>query len=227
MKRVDVIVLSNTADEKFYGITSQAIDTLRKSESDIFFDIVIVESNKQSRFEYEGCTVVVPEMEFHYNKFLNAGIARCANEWVACCNNDLIFHQGWMSEMLKFSEKNPEVVSMSPIDPTCKKDAEKFPFWQEAYAGYRVGAGNPLKGHCFVMKRSLVDKYSLFDEQFDFYGQDDDYGMTLKNGGEFHCLITASKVTHLGKKSHKLFGDKLKSKVMGKRSELRSKWSKL
>lgn len=225
-RTVDVIILTNTADKSFHDLTKQAVDTLRKSEVDIFFDIKIIESNKSSGFKYEGCEVVVPDGEFHYNRFLNEGLKHCSNEWIACCNNDLIFHEGWMSEMLRFAGENPCVKSMSPIDPECDQDAKKFPYWQEAFIGYGVGEGNALKGHCFVLHRSLIEKLGLFDEAFDFYGQDDDYGLSLKNNGETHCLITASKVTHLGKRSHKLFGEWLKSKVSGKRKQVLDKWRK-
>jgi GT2 family glycosyltransferase len=228
MTKVSVIMLVNTADEKFYEMTENAINSLFSSECEetVEWDVVVVESNKESEWKYEGCKMVVPEGEFHYNRFLNIGIANADDdaEWLVAANNDVLFHDGWMSAMLDFASRNKEVRSMSPIDPTCEKDAKAFPSWNDGVIGYSVGEGNAVKGHCIVFHSSLLGVPYLFDEQWEFYGQDDDYGLTLKANGQFHCLIPKSKVEHFGKRSHKLFGKSLKSRIKGKRKQLQDKW---
>jgi len=228
MTKISVVMLANTADEKYYEMTSHALNTLSESETNIEWDIVLVESNKDTQWRYEGVKTIFPEGDFHYNRFLNTGIAETDDntDWIVAANNDLIFGKGWMSALLDFAERNKEVRSMSPIDPMCEKDEAAFPYWEDGIIGYNVGAGNALKGHCIVFHRSLLGTPYLFDERWDFYGQDDDYGRTLKENGQYHCVIPKSFVIHLGKKSHKLFGKELKNKVKGKRDELRKKWGK-
>ena len=71
---VDIIFLSNTVNIEQYGNTQRAINTLRMSETNINFNIIIVESNTKYQnlgFWYYGCKVITKEEEFNYNKFLN------------------------------------------------------------------------------------------------------------------------------------------------------------
>ena len=45
---------------------------------------------------------------------MNIGIREGQAPFVAICNNDLSFHPGWASELLRVFEQDPSVSSASP-----------------------------------------------------------------------------------------------------------------
>jgi GT2 family glycosyltransferase len=214
MQTVDIIFLSNTVDEKQYGITQRAINTLRWSESNVYFNTIVVESNARhldQGFMYEGCKVITPGEEFHYNKFLNYGLTHTKADWIVVANNDLIFTKNWMSTMLEFVKQNPGVKSMSPYEPNWH--AEKgLPSGPICNLGYR--AAYEVAGWCIVFHRSLIDECQLFDERFRFWYQDNDYGETLRSKNIQHWLIGNSRVYHMVSQSYETIPDEKKRAMM-------------
>jgi GT2 family glycosyltransferase len=221
---IDVIILSNTKDLTLYGLTQRTINTLRFSEN-INFDIKIIESNKkylEQGFVYDSCKVIIPNEEFGYNKFLNYGLKECQNDWVVVANNDLIFTKNWLTKLLEYNKNNQEVLSLSPWEPTwhVKRGMNgNIP----AHIGYRTSF--EITGWCLLIHKSVIDKCSLFDPQFMFWYQDNDYGLTLQKHNIKHALVTSSRVYHMVSGSHHLLEDKNKFNMTdGQLEILRKKW---
>ena len=68
---IDVIILSNTADVKYYNLMEKCIKSLKNS-SNIKTNIIVVESNsklKTKKFKnlLKIDTVIFPEQSFNYN----------------------------------------------------------------------------------------------------------------------------------------------------------------
>lgn len=195
--KLSTIILAMTTTEELFKMTSNCISSLMVSESDIDMEIIIVESNKNyfnSNFKYpEFVTVIVPESDFNFHKFLNIGIKASTGEYVALCNNDLIFYNNWFAEILKVKKDNPSIKSFSPsgkIDDC--SITNKFEI------GYKVQTH--IKGWCIVANREVFPSIGFLDETFDFYYADNDYAMSLKCNNIRHALVFNSYVMHLEKK---------------------------
>lgn len=224
---VDVIMTSNTADKKFFDMTQAAINTLHESEDNICFNIYLIETNKKYKEigSYSGCNVIIPDIEFHYNKFLNIGLNYCKNEYVVIANNDLIFESDWFSR-LRSCMIEYGLDSASPLCPewtkSCKVQYENPD--EPIEIGFDVG--KHFFGHCFVFRRNILDKLGKFDEQFSFWYQDDDFSRQLKMNGFKHGIIKKSHVTHLVNQSHKLLGNKKEVMTRGMKEVFDKKYSK-
>lgn len=205
MLSLNVIILSNTVNKAIYEMTLNCIDSLLKSEEGsegIQIDVLLVESNGnylQKGFSYpDYVTVIVPEGRFNFHKFLNIGIRQSNHDFIALCNNDLIFQEYWFSEILKVQKHNTEIMSFSPIDPDSAFTSGKMFQKKEYLLGYQVR--KHIAGWCLVADKELFNKIGLLDERFDFYYADDDYSMTLRKHNIKHALVAKSKVIHLGGK---------------------------
>lgn len=201
MIKPDIIFLSNTKDIHHYGLTTRAINTLRASEA-FSFNEIIVETNAEylnRGFIYNGSTVVIPNEDFNYNKFLNIGLKYSTSDWVIIANNDVIFTQNWFTNLMDFQSKNPQYLSLSPYEPNwhIEKGMHKT---ASHYAGYRTSY--EITGWCIVIHRSVIDKCELFDEQFKFWYQDNDYAETIRHAKIQHALVTNSRVYHDISKSY-------------------------
>ena len=73
MADLDVIMLSNTANDSIYQMTTETIKSLRESDGLDNVNIILLESNKESKYEYDVNTFIKPDIPFNYNAYLNIG----------------------------------------------------------------------------------------------------------------------------------------------------------
>ena len=197
--KLSTIILAKTASADLYQMTLNAIDSLLQSESEVVHEIIIVESNPdylKEGFAYDArIKVLLPNEKFNFHKFLNYGIQAATGDYIALCNNDLIFHPHWFSAILTVSEQNTQILSFSPSE-----------IIEGGKAGFEIGykVMTHIKGWCLVVKKELVPLIGPLDEQFDFYFADNDYALTLIQFNVPHALVYASKVEHLAKRSTKV-----------------------
>lgn len=220
----DIIILSNSKTIEEYGLTQRAINSLRLSEN-FKFNEVIVETNTkylQEGFVYQGSNVTTPGEDFNYNRFLNIGLNYCKSDWVIISNNDVIFTEKWFTKIMDFSKQNPEFLSFSPWEPNWHKKRGML-LDRDYYEGYRTSF--EITGWCIVMHRSVIERCNLFDENFKFWYQDNDYALTLQHNKIKHALVTSSKVYHSVSGSHHLLDSKDKPFMTdGQIDVLRKKW---
>ena len=197
--KVDIIILSKTSSLDIYKMNLNCINSLLNSEKDILFNIILVESEKSSSYIYPNTKVIKPSSKFGYNKFLLIGLEHTSSgDYIAFCNNDLLFSRSWMTNII--NKNMYDVMSYSPIDitwPWMKKIYnKKVPF----EIGYNIS--EHIAGWCIIIKRELLNKVTnLIDPDFDFYYADNDYSLTLRKNSIKHAIITDSHVTHLQAKS--------------------------
>jgi len=202
---IDVICLTNTNDQYFYDLTNTTLDTLLSTEGDYNFNIKLIESNKKSEFKYNqpNLVTIIPKEEFHYNRFLNIGLKECNGEWVLIINNDLVFTKDWLNNIMSEHRLNPDIVSFSPFEPNFAEYHNPSLYKEgNVYVGYTTKV--ELLGWCILVKKSVLDTIGNFDERFNFWCQDDDYGLTLKKHNFKHAIIKDSIVYHVESQSYTL-----------------------
>jgi len=226
MQKPDIIFLSNTKDIHHYGLTTRAINTLRSSE-DYSFNEIIVETNTdylKRGYVYHGSTVITPNEEFNYNRFLNIGLKYTKSDWIIIANNDVIFTSGWYTKLMDFHNSNSKFLSLSPYEPNWhikKGMPNSVPY----YAGYKTSY--EIAGWCIVMHRSVVEQCNLFDERFKFWYQDNDYAETIQHEKIPHALITSSRVYHdISKSYDTLSPEKLHEMTHVQHQIFIQKWNK-
>lgn len=199
---LSTVILAMTTSEELFDMTLCCINSLVDSEPDISIEIIVVESNKNyysSEFQYpDFVKVIIPDSKFNFHKFLNIGIIEATGDFVALCNNDLIFEHNWFTEILNVAKEEPKIMSFSP--GTIKKGIDNC---VEFEIGYKVRTH--IMGWCIVVRRKLFDRIGLLDETFDFYYADNDYAMCLKSNNISHAVVYNSNVLHLEKKSSEKF----------------------
>jgi GT2 family glycosyltransferase len=225
---VDAIILSNYRDHEYFLMNRKCIDTLTDAEPDVKFNIVLVESNPEwdsLHYDYQNdnVTVIVPNEKFNFNRFLNIGIRSSSNDLIVLANNDLVFHPGWLTEILRVKRSHPEILSFCPFDRT-----SKYLKWDDFKSkrfikGYRVPV--EFVGWCFVLHRSVLEITGPLDETFDLYFQDNDFALTLKNKGIPHALVPSSFVEHIGGATTSIPDPSQTEKYRIDKAKLYAKWN--
>lgn len=195
--QIDIIILSYAQNLELKAITERCINSIISSEDPtrIKFNIVVIESEKElDDFQYKHTTTVYPKGEFGYNKFMNIGIEMTAAKYVCLCNNDLIFHVLWATEMLKAFNKYYDLSSASPICPTHHLKLG-FELNNGLYTGYRNRY--EIAGWCLFLKRDVFRITGKLDENYKFWCADNDYANMLSSLRIRHALVSSSIVDHL------------------------------
>jgi len=205
MIKLSVIILSNTINFPIFEMTKYCFSSLWDSErenNNLDIEIILVESNKDYKkagFSYSDTVkVITPNLTFNFNKFLNIGIRASSGDYIALCNNDLIFRRNWFTEMLKVKTINPEILSFSPYDENTNRLPKDIIFFNDFVKGYELQ--KEMTGWCFVVEKIVFKKIGKLDERFNFYYADNDYVMCLRKHNIQHAIVCKSYVTHLGGK---------------------------
>lgn len=196
--KLSVIILSYAIDEEVYQMNCRAIESLYASEdwSDGEPEVLLIESNREATYEYDKrVKVLMPDEKFGFHRFFNIGLEQTSGEFVAFCNNDIVFQPGWWSAIMEVKKKHPQFMCFSPVDRSYPMMAEEIATGKE----YTVGWENKrhFAAWCFVWERKVFKTIGLFDETFDFYSADDDELQTMHYYAIPNVLVTGSEVKHL------------------------------
>jgi glycosyltransferase involved in cell wall biosynthesis len=187
---IDVVILSHAKNDSLKKITDDCLKSLFDSESENTFNVIVIEGNHN--VTYPNLKVIHLQQPFNYNAYMNIGASLGTSEFIAFCNNDLIFHKGWASELLRYS--------FDSSSPKCPINPLQIGM-NSLHLGYETS--KHLSGWCLFLRRKWWDYMEGFDEDFEFWCADDSYREQLKFHNVNHYLIASSLVTHLGSKTLK------------------------
>ena len=203
MPQIDIIIISLAKDQELKSLTEKCVKSLIESEDKIQFNIFIIESNRSEHFKnlsyIKNLKVIHPSVQFGYNRYLNIGLRLSSSEYVCLCNNDLIFHKGWATNILKAMQNDPELLSASPYSTNPHKTRFGLNVSDNIEYGYDIR--RYLAGWCIFQKRKIYSYIGLFDESFVFWYADNDYSETIKKKGIKHALVLNSVVEHVESKT--------------------------
>jgi GT2 family glycosyltransferase len=211
---IDIIILSYAKTDVLKKLTEQTIATCIQSEkkSEIKFNIVVIESHKTLKpFQFKNTKTIYPNIKFGFHRYLNIGVKNTASDYVCFCNNDLIFHKNWASEILNAMRTDDKLISANTLCPKFHED-KLANYESDISYGYQNGIF--FTGWCFFLKRSVFETIGLFDEKFEFWFSDDDFRLTLEKFNVKNALIRKSRVTHLRSETLEYVGDQKKTYLM-------------
>lgn len=232
MKEMDIVIISYSKNQICKDLTHNTLTSLFESEDNIKFNVFVVESQEGVYWEEYtadnfNVVTLVPEQPYGYHKFLNFGRKAGNSDFVALCNNDLIFTKKWASRIFQASDLNPSYFSFSPM---CPKTQIQYGLKinRGFIKGYEVRVH--ISGWCIIQKRSIYNIIGDLDESFIHWYCDNDYAMTLKEKKINHMLVTSSLVYHhnqtIGKTTEEVIKtpEELEEITKGAEKIFKNKW---
>lgn len=182
---VDIVFVSNATSSSVQLVTQNAIDSCIKYADNIPVNCIVIESNK--KVSYNNAITIHPTQPFNYNAYLNLGAIHGKSKYIMFCNNDLVFTNGYLKNLL--DQNYPIVSPISPKDIRQKgiKTNEK---------GYVCGRN--LSGWAFLIERNLWEQIGKLDEDFDFWFADNSLISQLKKLNMPPMIVPSSIVNHIG-----------------------------
>lgn len=192
---VDFIMPSKTTFNAA-SMIKNTVRTLRESESEYNFNVVLIESMPFTTDIGQDVTIMFDQKKFCYNRALNLGIAATKNDWVVLANNDLIFHSLWFSAIMASHKCYSQFESFTPWNSYNGWHEKAFPDNMLALLpGYRICY--EIGGWCLVVKRSVLEAIGPLNERCSLWFSDNIYADTLQEHGIKHALCANSMVDHL------------------------------
>lgn len=135
--------------------------------------------------------LIKPEENLGWIRSINRGLEESKDsEYVSFQNDDTIFTEGWLDEVVSVFEKNPDIGVLNPEweKPECLKDINAYAAeLKKKYAGETIDI-DWCRGHCFVVKREVVEKIGGFDTVYlPVYYDDRDYSLKALAAG-YRCV---------------------------------------
>jgi hypothetical protein len=180
---VDVIILSRADTPQLGNMTQQTIDTCIAGANSLPVNVMVVE---QKRHVYRHARTIYRPDEFNYNHFANLAAKLGSAPWIMVANNDLIFHDGWLHNLL--------AAGHIFVSPKCPRDSRQSDITKNT-TGYRTG--RHLSGWCYMLSRDLWQRIGGFDEEVSFWCSDDAVIEQCGELGTYPMLVPGAQVEHL------------------------------
>ncbi|OGW75381.1 MAG: hypothetical protein A2Z72_02930 [Omnitrophica bacterium RBG_13_46_9] len=198
--------------------TSDCINSL-KENTGFPFRLIIVDnaSDEDTKRYLESLRVKFPDIILVRNdvnegfvKAINRGIARSDADYLCILNNDTVVTRGWLSEIVRVAEADPEIGIVNPSSnnlgqrPAPAESIYEFSEKLKMYKGKYIDLGAAL-GFCMFIKRTVVNRIGIFDEVFGMGNfEDTDFSMRAKREGFKIVRAMASYVYHKESASFKI-----------------------
>jgi hypothetical protein len=199
MPTINAVILTRTVNDEVFHMTKTCVESLLEhGQDDATILITIGESGPEGIQElvYPGAwNTIRPDCAFNFHAFLNCGIAAQQADYYLLCNNDLLFHAGWLRELLD-AFRVAGLGSASPLSPGLESQER---LRKNSRAKFKLGyqVAREISGWCLLVSADTLRQIGQLDELFDFYFADYDYALELRRRNIKHALVFDSKVSHL------------------------------
>lgn len=168
----------------------------------------------------------------------NIGIKQAGGEYIMLLNTDTVVKEGAIEKLVDFlDESSDKVAAVSPLvlnsDGTIQKDPcflrfpsplfvlfyynsllkklalKFFPKLLFSFVDFsKPSFADQLPGAAIMIRKKVLDKIGLFDEDYQIYFEDADLCLRMKRAGYKLMLEPLAQIVHLGRQSIKSLIDK-------------------
>ena len=200
-----IIVTFNSID-----INRQCIESILAKTDYPNYEIIIVDNHSidGTREYLENLSkkgnfikVIFNQKNEGFPKATNQGIKISGGEYIILLNNDTIVTKGWLTKFINYLDKDPEIGLIGPVTNFCGNEAkinvtyknidelDEFAYIYTSLHENYFFEINTLGFFCVAMRKEIIDKVGLLDENFELgLFEDDDYCRRVRlNGYKVIC----------------------------------------
>ncbi|MFH0863618.1 MAG: glycosyltransferase family 2 protein [Candidatus Gottesmanbacteria bacterium] len=192
---------------------------------------------RNSRLTLNNLKIIENNANLGYAKANNLGIKASSGRYILLLNSDTIVYPKTLTAMIQFLNMNPQVgvatcrveLSNGELDPACHRGfptpwaslsyflgLEKLFPKSELFSQYHLGFLSIDKFHeidsptgaFYLIKKEVIDKVGLLDEDYFMYGEDLDWSYRIKAAGWKIMFNPEVKIIHFKKRSGRNQEDK-------------------
>jgi GT2 family glycosyltransferase len=202
------IIIVNINNRK---LLEECLSSIYKSTHNVNFEI-IVSDNGSTDGSLEMVKDNFPEVILIENKE-NLGFIKASNQglkiykarYAMLLNDDTIVKDGALDKLVEFMEENPKVGGCGPkllnVDGSIQHQGGLFgkKFWRSQ----KPVSVDFVIGAALVVRKEVIDKVGMLDENLFFYNDDLDWCMSIRKAGWKIFFVPQAEVIHYGGYSSK------------------------
>ena len=165
---------------------------------------------------------------------MNQGIALSSAPYVCLANNDLLFTEGWLDEILAVFSKCPQIGLLNPNSNNLGAkipDGLSLEVYAEQLREQNTGVFVEMPdcvGFCMCVPRKIVKEVGGLSEEFQpMFFEDTDYSRRVAKAGYLIGVARGAYVWHEEHASMKQLSDNGESIFMNSRSVFQKKWGRV
>lgn len=186
-KKVSLIIPCYWFNEDLVEMTKKCIDSLNLDELD---EVILVDDGSPIEYVYNKTKIIHLPTNSGYARAANAGLEAATGDILILGNNDLVFHENWLTELLFPLNVGFDVSTVWTSDQKVKLED-------------RIESGAKF-GSLFAMNRDVYEKVGGFDEQFRSIFSDTDLRRRILDEHFTIGKNLSDVVTHLARATHKV-----------------------
>lgn len=178
----------------------------------------ITEASKDTPHKF---TIIKNSENLGFSRAVNQGLESGKGKLVCILNNDTIVHKGWLTEMIRVLETEPDI---GLINPEGTRGYKRF----SSGGSFPYIEMGTLSGYCIFGKRFLLEKVEGFDEAYSpFLWEDTDLCRKVQKLGYRCVLVPDAYVDHIRSSTLNRVKQSYRQKVAERnRTYYLSKWGK-
>jgi GT2 family glycosyltransferase len=201
-------------------------------------EIIVVDNGSidgsamMARQEFPGVKLILNSTNNGYARANNQGFAESRGEYVLLLGSDTIVIDDSIQRMVRYLQLNPDVgaVSCRLLNPdrSAQISCRRFPaLWDGAMTYlslHKLAPRYNMRGFdfystqevdqpaatCLLLRRSLIEKIGLFDEQYAILYNDVDLCMRIRKEGAKIVYLAEAEIVHFGSRSTSQAGPELR-----------------
>ena len=198
--KASIIVLTYNGKE----YTQECLESIF-SHTHLPFELIVVDNaSTDGTVEYlkslsksHPVKVIYNDTNLGYAGGNNRGVLVAEGDYLVFLNNDVIVTGGWLQRIARHFEQSPQIGAVGPLTNAARgiqriatkpyKDLDQMHLFASDLAAHFQGKYcyyDRLVGFCLAIRREVIKKVGLFDEQFGLGNfEDDDLCLRIKKGG--------------------------------------------
>ncbi|MBN2483563.1 MAG: glycosyltransferase [Candidatus Omnitrophica bacterium] len=205
-------------------ITQQCIESIIKNTEAPYRLILVDDASQEPARQYLESLredkrigeylLIRNETNLGATKSFNRGMQASSAEYVVLLNNDTLVTAGWLTEMIAVAESAVDIGIVNPASNNLGQHPPKgIPLDEYAASRRKKFHGEYIEmatavGFCYLMKRRLLDKIGLWNEQYGLgYFEETEHCIRARQNGYRIVMAKGAYVYHYEKSSFKLIFD--------------------
>lgn len=177
----------------------------------ITFEVIVVDNNSTDgspamvAHSFPAAIIIENKENLGFSRANNQGLRIYKGRYALLLNNDTVVQDYALDQMVEFMDKSEKAGACGPkllnVDGNPQRQGGLFGprFWRAE----KPAEANFVIGACLMVRREVVDRVGLMDENLFFYNDDLDWCLRIRRAGWKIYFLPQARVIHYGGYSSK------------------------
>jgi len=190
-------------------ILDRCLSSIYQNTKNLTFEVILIDNGSKDnsvelvKTKYKNIALIENKINSGFAAASNQGLKICKGRYALLLNNDTEIRNAALNKMVEFMDTGGDIGGLGPKllnqDLTVQREGSVLGkrFWN---SNIPIEAGF-ITGAALMVRRDVLDKIGLLDENFFFYNEDLDLCRRIKKAGFKLYFLPSAEIIHIGQKA--------------------------